>query len=244
MIPQLKVWWARGPEPGNFGDLLTPTILSLLDKSFSFEQLGEATHLFTGSIADCARPGMTVIGSGAMRSTDTLCADANWLAVRGPITVDMVRRAGGKPSGAMGDPALLLPLLYEPGRAMADQLGIVPHYVDAELARARHPDANLIAVLDASPLRVVEQICACDRIVSSSLHGIIVAHAYGIPAAWVRFSDELVGDPENLKFHDYAASVGIKLTPHDSIDDAEFVLPSTHAIEACQNQLMPLFQGL
>jgi len=35
-----------------------------------------------------------------------------------------------------------------------------------------------------------------------------VAHAYGIPAVWVKFSNKLFGD--NIKFYDYFASVGIK----------------------------------
>jgi len=50
-------------------------------------------------------------------------------------------------------------------------------------------------------------------VISSSLHGLIIAHAYNIPAIWVRLGNRLYGD--NIKFRDYLLSVGIE--PYDEI---------------------------
>src|SRR5690606_2919216 len=71
-------------------------------------------------------------------------------------------------------------------------------------------------------LAVVDQIRACRVILSSSLHGLVVAHAYGIPAAWVQFSDKLSGD--GSKFRDHAASIGVELVPASDIHDASPVV--------------------
>lgn len=49
------------------------------------------------------------------------------------------------------------------------------------------------------------EILSCKKIVSSSLHGLIVAHAYGIPAIWQKFSDNIFGD--DIKYIDYLESV-------------------------------------
>lgn len=38
------------------------------------------------------------------------------------------------------------------------------------------------------------QINECESILSSSLHGIICEDTYGIPVAWIKLSDQILGD--------------------------------------------------
>ena len=53
--------------------------------------------------------------------------------------------------------------------------------------------------------RVLEHICSCRAVVSSSLHGLVCADAYGIPNVWL---DEFALEEGHFKFRDYFASQG------------------------------------
>jgi len=53
---------------------------------------------------------------------------------------------------------------------------------------------------------VVDGIRRCSLVATTSLHGLVVAHAYGIPAVWVEFKPLPSGD--RTKFLDYLESVG------------------------------------
>ncbi len=89
-------------------------------------------------------------------------------------------------------------------------MGIIPHYVDKNnplLDRFR--DTEDIIVLDVQDYgsfnSFINKICSCQFIASSSLHGLIISDAYGIPNVWVQFSKNIIGG--RFKFEDYFLSV-------------------------------------
>jgi pyruvyltransferase len=203
----LRVFWYRRPHPGNFGDILTPLILSHYGYDVHHTMAEDADYVMVGSIAKIVLPRHTVLGSGVMTSNPMLCAEARWRWVRGPLTRDVVMRNGGECPEIYGDPAMLLPRIVPPAEKQY-RMGIVPHYVDYQSVKEKYTEYPVINVLNADPIEVINQITACEQIISSSLHGIIVAHAYGIPAAWTKFDGKLAGD--DTKFYDHYESIGLK----------------------------------
>ena len=53
----------------------------------------------------------------------------------------------------------------------------------------------------------VDEILMCKHVISSSLHGLIIAHVYLVPAMAIKISDNVEGG--DFKFSDYYRSLGI-----------------------------------
>ena len=123
--------------------------------------------------------------------------------VRGPVTAALL----GLERDSFGDPGLLVNEAIPFAGQRTDRIGIVPHHSlmdDPALAQlvASDPAYDLIDPR-GEPAEVCHRIAACAHVFASSLHGLIVADAYGVPNTWL--------DPKGqsrLKYHDYAASVG------------------------------------
>ncbi|WP_347331861.1 polysaccharide pyruvyl transferase family protein [Marinimicrobium locisalis] len=131
-------------------------------------------------------------------------------AVRGPLTKRRLELNGVPCPSVFGDPAWLLPRLYRPETSLAPaRIGLVLHFSDRARVQGRYtmPEGVLCIDIQDPVERVIDQICCCDLIVSSSLHGIIVAHAYGKPAVWSELRPLPSGD--RSKFLDYFASLDI-----------------------------------
>lgn len=194
-------------KPNNFGDVLTPHILSYFDIAHRYvDDIADADTICVGSIARMATDGMTVFGSGVIRENERLNPNAIWKFVRGPLTRENVLKCGGTCPKIYGDAALLLPLICPESEKQYD-VGIVPHYADYDYILHEYGSCyHVINVVNRDPLVVAREITKCRKIISSSLHGIICAHAYHIPTAWVRFS-KLHGD--GIKFMDHYASIGL-----------------------------------
>ena len=107
----------------------------------------------------------------------------------------------------MGDPALLAPLIYIAKSEKKYTLGIIPHYLHYEetIKKLNSSEILIINLLDDIE-KVIEDVYSCEKIISSSLHGIIIGHAYGVPSLWFRLSDGHIGG-DDIKFADYFSSV-------------------------------------
>lgn len=200
----------------NYGDLLSKYLVEKISgrpvkfmhpKEQSWFRWDKTHYLAIGSIIHHATKNSIVWGSGIIDRKQKV-APAEFRAVRGPKTREYLLELNYKCSAVYGDPALLLPKYYDPFVNKSYKLGIVPHYHDyAEVVEIYREDTDIL-VIDMMTLDVEEvtrQILKCEKVISSSLHGLIVAHAYQIPAVWVEFSKKLFGD--GIKFVDYLESV-------------------------------------
>jgi pyruvyltransferase len=208
----VHAFWCRSPTRANLGDALTPWLIRRIaghDPVFAPPGDPVLKHVAVGSIIRYAREGSVVWGAGILGRLDPVSPRADIRAVRGPLTRRRALECGASCPEVYGDPALLLPRLHRPSPGLETaEVGVVPHYFHRHRVQARwRPSPGLRLVDVQRPVEeAVDAIAACARVVSSSLHGLIVAHAYGRPALWVEFEDPLLGD--GSKFRDYFASLG------------------------------------
>ena len=131
-------------------------------------------------------------------------------AVRGPKTRDTLTEHGFECPDVYGDPALLLPLYYRPDMKKKYRIGIIPHYVDTCIFEHSKNDNRGVLVISPGGYsdwhEFIDQIVSCESIVSSSLHGLIIAEAYGIKSKWM----EIVGSEmrDRFKYDDFYFSIG------------------------------------
>lgn len=208
----MNLHWPKSPAPGNLGDIISPYLYEKITgtKPVWCSNKSSPKIMMSGSTMHYVKDGDHVFGTGIMWSGSAL-AKAKYYFVRGPLTRQRVLACGGECPKIYCDPGLLLPFYYNPDIKIKYPVGVIPHYVDYVDMKQQYPHLKVINVLDANIEHVINQILECQVIYSSSLHGIIISHAYGVQTAWIRPSDKLCGD--DVKFKDYAESVSIHLVP-------------------------------
>lgn len=223
--PPVGAFWCRSPSRPNFGDGLTPWLIRRLTGHAPRYVAASSPHhkyVVTGSVLGLVSKPATVWGAGVMTRGERVAGDVELLAVRGPLTREAALLSGVDCPGVFGDPALLLPQLL-PVEGRRSGVVLVPHFSDAArmASRWRHPEVRLV-----DPQRpvedVVRRIAAAELVLSSSLHGLVVAHAYGVPAVWVEFASLPSGD--RTKFYDHLLAVGLEPRPPIRADPTDLDL--------------------
>ena len=228
------LWWWNKPYPGNLGDILNPYLIEKISGLPPIFAAKGSRCFAIGSILPHVKDDDIVVwGSGSPRASHMINSKATFLAVRGPLSRQVVLDNGGKCPEIYGDPALLLPKYYTP-RSISNKSGsiglILHHYHKSNALPFSMVNINLISVLRIGNKEIeafIDEIFACTFVLSTSLHGIIIAHAYGVPAVWCTLRGQDKDVPgDNTKFHDYFLSVGlsspdpVELSTIDSVDDS------------------------
>ncbi len=192
----LKVWaWSEGVA--NFGDELGVHVLTRLGYDVErVESIADAELLACGSLLETAatqaKRGTIVWGSGLMHDGRASVSRLDVRAVRGPLTAAAIGR-----KVPTCDPGSLVPYLY-PRPPIQHKVGVVRHYVDTR----EYPWADIVINAYAPVDEVIAAIGSCQKIASSSLHGVIVAAAWGIPTMRLHHPEVAGG---NFKWADWLA---------------------------------------
>ena len=209
---------------GNFGDIFAREFSSFTYGNLPIQKTSRRPRLLTtGSIAALAKPGDLLAGVGFKSPSirGQLSRDLTIWGLRGPLSLEVLKKAGvTTPRLAfLGDPGLKASDIWPKG-SDENENGwlVIPHYrhlrqLSSEVAsrgdlRLQTPDAH--------PEKVAGEIRRSEGVISSSLHGIIFAHSYGIPVVALRPPD-LEGE---FKYEDYAASVNWKIEYADDVETA------------------------
>jgi len=196
----------------NWGDALNPILVELLSgrKVQHLENLFHDRYLVIGSILEGANSHAVVWGSGFIgEGSSTIEPPRSVCAVRGPLSRAALIKAGTYCPPVYGDPALLLPWFFNPIVDRRYEIGILPHYVDKDHPWVKQHENDphvLIIDVEGGIGSVIRAVKSCNIILSSSLHGLILADSYGIPNAWINLSNLILGG--HFKFRDYRLSIG------------------------------------
>lgn len=208
-------YWVNAP---NFGDLLSPWLFTKLtgkktklvfsDVKGSKKILKKPAYIAIGSILSRVQDKSIVWGSGSFGTEQKgqISKEAQYHAVRGPLTRCLVNNVGAKCPDVYGDPALLIPLVYNPDVKKEYEIGVVLRWSEKKwLTEAEvGPGVKIIDLGTDDVEGVLKEMKRCKRILTSSLHGLIIADAYGIPNAWLSSRTPKGGE---FKFYDYFLSV-------------------------------------
>lgn len=178
-----KTFWWRGEEKlgqvPNMGDALASWTLDRLGVEHEWSEPKQADLVTVGSVLHHLPWNYSgkIIGSGSLYDKHYNLLQADVYALRGHLSARLTKYWPRR-RVALGDPGLLVPL-WVPTPPAKYALGVIPHWSDEELGR-KYSYGHVIDV--SKPVGdVLNEIALCKRVVSSSLHGVIIADAFGIP---------------------------------------------------------------
>ena len=216
-------WWIR-PAPGNMGDWLSPYIISkLFGIPVKYAASSKAKLVSLGSIGKFVEDHHVAWGTGISNSDTELSSKASFLAVRGPYTSEALLKSGGKRVDVFGDPGILMNRIFKPKsfNQKRYRYGFVRHYIHQNVPISLGNDIEDLNIMMSSPADLenfIARLCSYEAVLTTSLHVIILCHAYKIPCRLISLAGEINRVHGNgIKYKDFYHGAGIKYLEHACI---------------------------
>lgn len=219
----IRAYWAS--KVINFGDWIGPHLIRQISGRRPLRENrsgGEGNIAYTvGSILGwITRNNGDVWGSGLIRPlTEAEVASRKNLrnvtihAVRGRLTRQhLIETLGWDVPAVYGDPALLLPRYYRPSGPKTDNIAFTPHGVHRKYFDGSVPSFVRNVHVRRDFRDVSDAIAGSRAVVSTSLHGLITAQAYGIPWIWLNIENHALWG-EDFKFNDFFSTLDTDVLP-------------------------------
>lgn len=244
---KIKLEFASGLEQGNFGDLLSRYIVEKLSglEVVKYNAAENSTHITAiGSVLDrnelCSP--VVVWGSGFLSPQLSVKFHLTKIrqflrhrygkpeicAVRGLKTAEIIKNFGIECPNVYGDPALLMPSLYRPQYiSKKHKLGVVLHWRHAEFKEFFKQSG--VKVIDIQRKyeeleKFIDEVLSCEVLLSSSLHGLIIANAYKVPCVRLKSTEISIHNKrerEDFKFEDYLSG----LNSYNNVNEKKYDFP-------------------
>lgn len=203
-------YWRKKDGTPNLGDELSVVVCEHYRREFGLSRQGKnpaPLYLYgIGSLLgfrcdDAVVWGTGTLGPNPLYKGYVKAAKLDIRAVRGPLTREFLRSAGKKCPQVYGDPAILMPRIYMPQNTRKKYAcTLILHHTQnlPEDTKGMH----ILPITTEDYRTFIDELVASEKVVSSSLHGIILAESYGVPAVYLH-----QGEPE-FKYRDYYYSTG------------------------------------
>jgi len=244
----IYAYWIPTPDYKytNFGDILTPYILNKFNINAIYEKenpqlygIGSLLHMMPLDYKGY------IWTSGMMYNTHRINIKNDPIAVRGKLTLNQFDNDTS--NTVLGDGGLILERIYKPvaGKGNRYKLGVFPNYVDIvnmmdnPIKKFEVFNSEDVILIDPRNYieTVIDQVCSCDNIITSSLHGAVTCDSYGINYGVfsARETDIAIHRMQgSFKFRDYYSIFDINFNQPD------LFLNNNTSIEQCLSICRPV----
>lgn len=224
-------YWKRDENTENVGDYLAQVVCKYMAEYYNLDicsTVSKTKHLYSiGSGFFAGLQDATIWGTGILKPFKGSLIENTTLMynkyfrrldirlVRGPNTYKYLIKNGISCPQQYGDPAILMPLIYQPhNHGIKRPYALIPHHSVDLISADKN---NILSPITCNYQSFIDFICESELVISGSLHGIILAEAYGRPAIFLR--DRM--DCSMFKYEDYYYSTGRTSFPiANSVDEA------------------------
>lgn len=249
----LNAWIVANGDNHNLGDYLSLVIVEnmcTINNIDMYQKIKKTRHLYGDGSILLGWQDATIWGSGFISDFSNkryfpLYAflhrhyhRTDIRAVRGPETRKILEKMGISCPEVYGAPAVLLPIFYSPKIEKDLEYLVIPHFSKYDKYSNIN---NKIGTFTTDYKQWINKLLRAKLVISSSLHGIILAEAYGIPAIMLNDTPS-----EDLtKYRDWYYSTGRYEFPiANTIDEAlsmDVVPLDYNIIKKMQEDLMATF---